>query len=481
MIKRNSVLYQIVTDRFDNEQGNLHEQIDSPDYNSRFGDFLGGTFNGVRRRLDYLQNLGINHLLMSPVQSSPFYHGYHMDDHFAVNSKFGTEEDLKALIKECHEREIGVMMDYVPTHISSSNPLFTQKALSQDEKERDWLVFLSRLREDSPYRAYFEELVYKLTSGDSTKLQETNKAKYLGYFGKAESPLLNLANPDVEEHHRRVIYHWLREFEFDSIRLDSGFIQPKDFIRKIREYVHTSFKDVDVIAEHWDFEFPPRSGDCYGFCDGEFDIKSTLWFNNMSEDTQNFFKNLSGHYYRSKDHMEDYSYITGLGNHDLPRFRGGKNLQKIAAVLEFTLPSIPMIYYGEEIGMAQYNDGSERIAQSRDPMRWDLHDSELYNFYKNLVHFRRANSFDKFSMSDVQVNDNGAFFTYRVEFGNKNYFVLLNRENREKPVNLEELFPNSRVDNLDISSGMPIVFDSPTNLTLKPESAYLFGERTNGQ
>ncbi|MEM0465274.1 MAG: alpha-amylase family glycosyl hydrolase [Candidatus Pacearchaeota archaeon] len=477
MIKKNSVLYQIITDRFDNEKGNLYEHINSPEYNLKFKDYLGGTFNGIKRRLDYLQNLGVDNILISPVQSSPFYHGYHIEDHFNVNLRFGTEEDLKNLIKECHDRDIGVMMDYAPTHVSSTNPIFSEKILSEDEKDKDWFIFLSRLREDSPYRDYFEELVYKLTSGDPAKLKDINKAKYLGYFGESNLPLLNLANPDVIEYHRRVIYHWIKEFEFNSIRLDSGFIQPKDFIKKIRNYIHTSFKNIDVIVEYWDFEFPPRSGDCYGFCDGEFDIKSTLWFNRMSEDTQNFFRNLSGHYYRTKDHVEDYIYITGLGNHDLPRFKGGKNLQKIAAVLQFTLPFTPMIYYGEEIGMEQYNDCSERVAQSRDPMRWDLYDPDLYNFYKNLVHFRRSNSFEKFSMGDVQINDNGMLFTYKIKLEKESYYIILNMENREKPVNLTDLFPNSCINNFDIPSGMPVVFDSPNILTLKPESAYLFAEK----
>jgi cyclomaltodextrinase / maltogenic alpha-amylase / neopullulanase len=477
MISKNSTLYQIVTDRFDNSEGNLHKCIAEPEYNSRFGkEYLGGNFEGIRRRMDYIENLGVNHVLISPVQESPFYHGYHISNHFEVNPRFGSKDELKKLIEEFHRRNIKVMLDYASTHLHSSNPIFREKVRSDSERDRDWFVFSDKLRTKSPYRFYFEELIYKLTSGDHKKLKEINKSEYLGFFGDPNNPLLNLENPDVQEFHRKVLYYWIREFGFDSVRMDSAFIQPKDFIKKMRSYLKTTFKDFDLITEYWDFENPTRSGDCYGFCDGEFDIRATLWFNRMSEDFHNFFKNVSGHYYRSKDHMEDYSYIVSLANHDLPRFNERKNLQKIAAVLQFTLPSIPLVYYGEEIGMKQDNDKRDRLDQSRDPMRWDLEDVELFHFYKKLIEFRKKHSFNKFSISNVQVNDEGTLFTYGVTIGNESHCILLNTENRPKPVDLELMFQGSIIDPFDIISDMPVTFENERVLNMHPESCYLFKE-----
>jgi len=457
MMSKKSVIYQLVTDRFDNDSGTLHERIHDHDYNERFGDFLGGTFRGIMQRLDHISGLGVTHILISPVQECRYYHGYNFDNSFAINRRFGSEHDLEALVDECHRRGIGVIMDYVSTHVSSRHPLFLENAVYGSDKELDRFLFVDRMRRQKKFRPYYDEIVYKLTSGRPHEIASVNRWPYLGYFGLEEYPLLNLEHPKNVEFHKKVLKHWITSFGFDAVRFDSGFIQPRNYLRAMQDFLST-IGDVDVLAEYWGFEvshgqgYGYSGGDCYGFCNGEFDIGSTLEFNFRSG-LPEFFSKVIKNYYHFAELQKQYRSIVSLNNHDIPRFRGGRNMQKILATLKFTLPSIPMLYYGDEIGMEQYNDGRDRVGQSRDPMRFDIADDDMLNFYRTLVRFRRENDFDDHQISDVQINDAGALMTYRVHLDGRSYLVFLNKEDRAKPVDCSALFDGPKAVLKDILTG----------------------------
>ncbi|MDH3353157.1 MAG: hypothetical protein OEL87_01800, partial [Nanoarchaeota archaeon] len=125
----------------------------------------------------------------------------------------------------------------------------------------------------------------------------------------------------------------------------------------------------------------------------------------------------------------------------------------------------------------QYNTGHDRIAQSRDPMRWGLPNEDMLSFYKRLANFRKTNSFSDARISEAQINDDGLLFTYRLSLGDKNYCVLLNSENRDKPVNAELFFGTGvKLDKTNIVSGKRITGSYPY-INLRAESAYLFKEK----
>lgn len=473
MFDKNSIIYQVVTDRFDDDNSALERRIGDSDYNQRFGDFFGGTFNGIINRLPYIKDLGATHVLISPVQNSSEYHGYHQVDNLTINPNFGSAEELRKLVDIAHQDGLSVIVDYSPTHISSSHPLFIEKAVRGSDKDKDWFLFKDRMP-NSKNSSYYGEVVYKLTSGNLGDINSINTRNYLGYFGLAECPLLNLDNPEVRDWNRENLLKLMRDFDFDDVRLDSGFLQPRGFIRDLRDALGSLPRKSSLLAEYWDFK--TTSGQCYGFCDGEFDAETTIMFNNMSHDSD-FFSKVLSKYYRLKDLVEDYSFIVSLDSHDLPRFRGGDSLQKIAATLQFTLPVNPLIYYGNEIGMRQYNDGHDRIAQSRDPMRWSLPNEDMFSFYKRLTDFRKTNSFDEAKISEAQVNDDGLLFTYKLSLGDKSYCVLLNSENRDKPVNVELFFGSGvKLDKKNIVSGGRVMGRYPY-MNLKAESAYLMREK----
>jgi len=138
MITKNSIIYQVVTDRFDNENGSLFLARASPYYTKEFKGYLGGTFAGIERHADYFSDLGVTHLLISPVEASSdpnAYHGYHPSFPQVINPRFGGEEGLKKMISSLRNRGIGVVLDYISTHISSDSDLFKEKMASVSGQE----------------------------------------------------------------------------------------------------------------------------------------------------------------------------------------------------------------------------------------------------------------------------------------------------------------------------------------------------------
>ncbi len=485
MLNKSSVIYQIVTDRFNNENNSLVNKLYSPDYNLKFNSIQGGNLRGIEEKIEYLKDLGITHLLISPVNNCKDYHGYLYEDSFKINPSIGSKEDLKRLIEKLRKQDIGVIMDYVATHVSDNHPLFKTKGLSKKNSDREWFLYIDQMKKNKEYNHYFDGMVYKVTSGNPSKLKEVNSENYLCYFGLKNHPLLNLKNNKVVNFHKSVLNYWLSNFDFDAIRLDSGFLQPRSFIKELNNFIDNRFENKKVFAEYWGFEL--GTGECYGFCDGEFDINSMLLFSFdfMSPD---FFKNIRKNYNKSIDYLTDYDSISSLGNHDIHRFLhrwNDNSLQKIASLLQFTLPQIPLIYYGEELAMRQYNDGSNRIAQSRDIMNWNLlNDSqslEMKEYYKNLIKFRK-NYFPQNNenikkipgLSEMKVNDNSNLFTYKLSVDKNNFFILLNKDNKEKVINLHHLFSAPKLDNYDLITGKKVIGPEIGTLLLESKKGYIF-------
>ena len=108
---RTRAVYQIITDRFSND--------DSSRVNCDLSKYCGGTYKGILKNLDYIQGMGFDAIWISPIieNTQDSYHGYHLTNLYKFNNHFGTEFDLINLIKECHKRDIWVMLDVVANHV----------------------------------------------------------------------------------------------------------------------------------------------------------------------------------------------------------------------------------------------------------------------------------------------------------------------------------------------------------------------------
>lgn len=133
---RDAVIYQIFIDRFASEIGRTL----APPRNAPDG-FYGGTLRGIVSRLDYLADLGVNCLWLSPIFPSPTYHGYDATDYGAVEPRLGSDADLELLFNEAHRRGMRVLLDYVASHVSNQHPAFAAAQQDQHSPTAAWFRF----------------------------------------------------------------------------------------------------------------------------------------------------------------------------------------------------------------------------------------------------------------------------------------------------------------------------------------------------
>lgn len=358
---RDAVIYQIFVDRF--SPGARKDWLQTEDLQG----FCGGTLWGIAEKLEYIADLGINCLWLSPTFASPTHHGYDITDYYQTEARLGGDAALHAVIDAAHARGIRVILDLVCNHTSDQHPYF-QDALKNP---------------DSPYRHYY-------------RFGEDDEFGYRTFFGVASMPALNLAYPPARDWMLDAARYWLREFKVDGYRLDHADGPGPDFWTDFRAACKEVNPDCFLFGEIVDSPevlqtFVGRLDGCLDF-NMEDALRKTYGWRKWSEtDFKRFAARHSAHF------PHDFIMPTFLDNHDMDRFlfivNGNKEALRRAAAAQFQLPGPPIIYYGTEVGMSQRHgigDGGG-LHVSRLPMIWDdKQDTDLLNFYKELIRGRKA-------------------------------------------------------------------------------------------
>ena len=341
-----------------------------------------GDFRGLIDRLDYLNDgdpdtdsdLGVTGIWLMPIMQSPSYHGYDVTDYRSIDDEYGTNEDFKAFTQAAEDRGIRVIVDLVLNHCSWEHPWF-QKAVSDDpgerQKYRDWFVW----RDEKPG---WGDHMWHSEPG------EQGGPYYFGFFWHG-MPDLNVQNPDVRRATYDISRYWLEEmgtagFRLDAIRhlieVGSDLDSTEPTIEWIENY-HDFLEGVDpsvfTVGEVWgDTEevkqyIPDALHSAF-----EFSLAGAI-VSTLADDAKDAAD------LRQRIGIVDESYppntvSTFLTNHDQNRVMsalGGPDddgfaRAKAAATILFTLPGVPFMYYGEEIGMT----GTKPDPDIRTPMQW---------------------------------------------------------------------------------------------------------------
>jgi len=325
-----------------------------------------GDLQGVIAKLDYLKELGANGIWLLPVHPSPSYHKYDVTDYYGIHPDYGTMEDMKLLLAEAHERDILVLIDMVINHTSSEHPFFTEAREGKNNHFRDYYVWSADtlLQSEEPYHWH--------ANGNDPE-------KYYGFFWKG-MPDLNFDNPEVRKEMKKIGAWWLEEVGVDGFRLDAiKYIYPDSLIEKnvqwwqeYRSSLESTGMDFFMVAEIWDgadFIAPFLNGGV----DAAFDFDLSFAIEEMLASGEDpglgeLLAGIRSDYRSASDSWHDAIF---LKNHDQDRIMsllGDPRQAKLAASVLFTLPGIPFIYYGEEIGMP----GKKPDEYIREPMVWDL-------------------------------------------------------------------------------------------------------------
>ena len=333
-----------------------------------------GDIPGLIAKLDYIndgdphsqRSLGARCIWLMPVAESPSYHGYDVTDYYRVNREYGTNDDFKRLMTEAHRRGIKVLVDMVLNHTSSEHPWF--KAALNDTA--------------SPYRAWYRwsrtQPVEKEWGGEVWHHSPVRDEYYYGLFWSG-MPDLNYMHPPVVAEVKKIARFWLLDMGVDGFRLDA-------VPYLVEENGHVAHTAGTHTVLH-DYAAYVRSVKPDAFTIGEVSYNNDVLLGYYPEQLDSYFafevadsliaavregsaKGLLSPVLRLQGDIPANRWSPFLRNHDQPRTRtelgGDMARARVASFLLLTMPGVPFVYYGEEIGMI----GAKPDERLRTPMQW---------------------------------------------------------------------------------------------------------------
>jgi len=359
-----AITYHIFVDRF---TGVENRWLTAAELNS----FTGGTLRGVIDQLDYLVDLGVTVLWLSPIFRTPTYHGYDTSDYFTVDPRFGTNDDLRELVTIAHARGLRVLLDFVANHTSVEFAPFVEAQHNPASAYRDWFSF---------------DPVYK--------------HGYRGFFDEASMPQLDTDHPAVRHFLINAARYWLREYDVDGYRLDYAAGPSHAFWSEFRAACR------QVKPDCWLFGEVTLAGDALrtytGRLDGCLDFAFARNVRLLCASTQpaitiGQFANAIERgraFFSAAGDASNFTLPTFIDNHDMNRFLwmvgNDKDRLRLAAGLLFALGGSPVIYYGTEVGLSQPRPKGPWREEARHPMLWGAaQDQALLADFKAWIRVRR--------------------------------------------------------------------------------------------
>ena len=424
-----------------------------------------GDINGIREKLDYLKELGIDVIWLSPVYKSPNDdNGYDISDYCDIMDEFGTMEDMDNLLKEANERGIKILMDLVVNHTSDEHKWFIEAKKSKDNEYRDYYIWRDSVDGNEPND------LGSTFSGSAWQYDETTGQYYLHLFSKKQ-PDLNWENEKVRNEVYKMMNFWVDKgiggFRMDVIDLIGKV--PDEMITgngpKLHEYLQEmnkaalEGKDLLTVGETWGAT--PDVAKLYSN-PGRKELSMVFQFEHIGLDQIEGKEKWDVKSLELLDLKKVLSKwqteLEGQGwnslfwnNHDLPRIvsRWGNDKEyriesaKMLATLLHGMKGTPYIYQGEELGMTNvrfddindYNDieslnmYKDRLSKgyshneimesiyakgrdnARTPMQWD--DSENAGFTTGTPWLAVNKNYDKINAKQCLQDENSIFNHYK--------------------------------------------------------------------
>ncbi len=462
------IIYQIFPDRFfgsKEEKKNVPEDRficsdwkKQPEYRQpndicRLGnDYYGGDLKGIEEKLDYLVSLGVSCIYLNPIFEAHSNHRYNTADYMKIDSLLGDEKALESLIKKAQKKGISIILDGVFSHTGDDSVYFNAKGRYDSQGAAQ--------SAESPYFSWFNFSEYPY--------------KYAAWWGIKTLPETSENDPNFTEFitgENGVIRYWIKK-GIKGWRLDVADELPDEFLDNIRNAVKAEGEDKYLLGEVWEDATNKIS---YGyrrrFLRGkQLDSVMNYPFANAIVD---FLKGRDGAHIINTvlDITENYPkeavklLMNHIGTHDTARILtrlGADNmldgnreaqsrtflnewqydravkLLKLAAVLQFTLPGVPSIYYGDEAGMQGYGDPFCRAGYP-----WGEENAELVEFYKVLGKARRGcKAFASGEFVPYLSDSNCVCYTRENESAKA--FIAVNRSEETREIELPEEFKGAK-------------------------------------
>ncbi len=370
-----------------------------------------GDLPGLTDRIDYLAGLGVSCLWLMPFYPSPRRDdGYDVTDFYGVDARFGTPGDFVELVRTAQDRGIRVIVDLVPNHTSIDHPWFQAARAGRDSPYRDFYVWSDEKPPETPGDVVFPDKENSNWAWDDAAGQW-----YLHRF-YSHQPDLNVANPDVRDELAQVIGYWLQQglagfrvdavpFLLEPMGMPEGALQdPHDLLKDLRRYLERRRGDAILLGEV-NLE-PPQVREFFGDGDElhmafDFILNQAMFLALARKQAAPLAEALQARpelprdcqwavFARNHDELtldklsdgereevfaafgpdpDEQLYGRGLRRRLATLLGGDQDRIRMVYSLLFSLPGTPVLFYGEEIGMAENLELEGRLSV-RSPMRW---------------------------------------------------------------------------------------------------------------
>src|SRR6476660_6958090 len=371
-----------------------------------------GDFQGLMRRLDYLNGLGVTAIWLMPFQTSPCRDdGYDVADYYNVDPRYGTLGDFVEFTHGAKQRGIRVLIDLVVNHTSDEHPWFQDARRDRESKYRDWYIWSKKKPPNANKGMVFPGVQKSTWSRDAVA-----KEWYFHRFYDFQ-PDLNTSNPAVQAEILKIMGFWIQlgvsGFRMDAVPFVistkgpdvSKPLEQYDMLRAFREFLQWSVGDSFVLAEanvllRTDIDYFGDAGDRMHMM-FNFQVNQNLFYALATADTRPLVRAMQktkkrpasgqwGVFLRNHDELdlgrltekqrqrvfaafgptkEDQLYNRGIRRRLAPMLGGDRRRLELAYSLMFTLPGTPVLRYGDELGMGDDLSLPERVC-CRTPMQW---------------------------------------------------------------------------------------------------------------
>lgn len=482
------VLYMLMPDRFAN--GNPDNDVIKgmrDEFCNRQEPSLrhGGDLEGIRQHLDYFNQLGVTALWLTPVLENDrpadqgkysTYHGYATTNYYRVDPRFGTNEQYKNLVSECHKKGLKVVMDMIFNHCGDYHPW------NLDMPSKDWF--------NSPH--YGLQTSYKLTPIMDPYASKIDKKETTDGWFVSSMPDLNQRNPHVIKYLIQNSEWWIETVGIDGIRMDTYPYADREAMAKWMKTIDNEYPNFNTVGETWVAEpaYPAAWQKDSKLSSENSYLKTVMdfaFFDRINyakyEETDDSWKGLNRVY---NVFCYDYLYpnpksvLAFIENHDTDRFLGNgedTTALKQALALLLTINRTPQLYYGTEVlmnGTKEITDGNVR-KDFPGGFSGDKHncfikegrtkkENDLLNWESKLLHWRQGNDVI-IKGSQTQFIPYKGIYVIARQYNGKNVMTILNGKYSENEMNLSryaEIIGN-HTSAKDVISGKTV----PLNKSLK--------------
>ena len=340
--------------------------------------------------IEHIKKVGCNALYIGPLFES-VGHGYETTDYKKLDSRLGTNDDLKAFVKKCHDNGIKVIFDGVFNH--TGRDFFAFKDIKQN-------------RENSRYRDWYCNVNFW---GNNEYNDGFSYDNWGGYNLLAK---LNQRNDEVKNYICDVIRFWVNEFDVDGIRLDAADVLDFDFMKALRSTANQVKADFWLMGEviHGDYIRWVNEGTLHSVTN--YHLHKALYSGHNDHNYFEIAHTVKRLYDMGNGKMQLYNFTD---NHDVERIYTKLNNKAHYVpvhILEYTLPGVPSIYYGSEFGIE-----GRKERGSDDSLRPQLNLEDYKNSYKNNICTKLISALGKIRQS-----------TKALSYGDYNQLLLTNRQ-----------------------------------------------------